>query len=44
MDWILDLLAQLGTTSNYSAIADPHTLQISVANAESFAVSSAAVH
>jgi hypothetical protein len=27
-DWILDLLAQLGTTSNYGAIADFHALQI----------------
>jgi hypothetical protein len=27
MDWILDLLTQLGTTSNYSATADLHILQ-----------------
>jgi formate dehydrogenase maturation protein FdhE len=29
MDWRMELLTQLGTTSNYSAIADLHTLQIS---------------
>jgi hypothetical protein len=29
VDWILDLLTQLGSTSNYSAIADFHTLKIS---------------
>jgi hypothetical protein len=28
MDWILDLLTQLGTTSNYSATANLHILQI----------------
>jgi hypothetical protein len=27
MDWILDLLTQLGTTGNYSTIADIHTLK-----------------
>jgi hypothetical protein len=27
MDWIMGLLAQLGTTCNYSIIADLHTLQ-----------------
>jgi hypothetical protein len=31
MDWILDLLTQLGTTSNYTAIGDLHTLQTTVA-------------
>jgi hypothetical protein len=38
MDWILDLLttqyAPLGTTSNYSAIAKLHTLQITTALAK----------
>jgi hypothetical protein len=29
MTWILHLLTQLGTTSNYNTIADLHTLQIS---------------
>jgi hypothetical protein len=28
MDWRLDLLTQLGTTSNYSAIGDFYTFQI----------------
>jgi hypothetical protein len=32
MDWMLDLLTQLGTVSNYSATADLHTLQITAAN------------
>jgi hypothetical protein len=27
MDWVLDLLTQLRTVSNYSAVADPHTLE-----------------
>jgi hypothetical protein len=36
MDWILDLLTQLGTTTNYSAIADLHTLHIIAANTKSF--------
>jgi hypothetical protein len=35
MDWLLDLLTQLGLTSNYSAIADLHTLQITAANTKS---------
>jgi hypothetical protein len=35
MDWILDLLAQLGTTSNYRAITDLHTFQITAANTKS---------
>jgi hypothetical protein len=34
MDWILDLLTQLGTTSNYSAIANLHTLQTTTAPAK----------
>jgi hypothetical protein len=32
---VLDLLTQLGTTSNYSAITDLHTLQITDANTKS---------
>jgi hypothetical protein len=36
MDYILDLLTPLGTTSNYSAIADLHTLQITTAPAKHF--------
>jgi hypothetical protein len=35
MDYILDLWTQLGTTINYSAIADSHTLQIAAANTKS---------
>jgi hypothetical protein len=35
MDSILHLLTQLGTTSNNSAIADLHTLQITAANTKS---------
>jgi hypothetical protein len=31
IDWILDLLTQLGTTSNYSAIDNLHNLQITTA-------------
>jgi hypothetical protein len=31
MNWLLDLLIHLGTTNNYSAIADLHTLQITAA-------------
>jgi hypothetical protein len=34
VDWILDLLTQIGITSNHNAIAD-HTLQIAVANTKS---------
>jgi hypothetical protein len=40
MDWILDLLTQLATTSNYSATAYPHTLQITAANTRSSAARS----
>jgi hypothetical protein len=36
MDWILDLLTQLRTTSNYSTIANLHTLQITTAAAMPF--------
>jgi hypothetical protein len=36
MDWILDLLTQLGTAINYNAIADLHTLQFTTAPAKSF--------
>jgi hypothetical protein len=36
MNWILDLLRPLGTTSNYSAIANLHTLQITTARAKTF--------
>jgi hypothetical protein len=35
LDWILDLLTQLGTTSNYNAIANLHTLQITAAKTKS---------
>jgi hypothetical protein len=35
MDWILHLLAQLGATSIYNAIADLHTLQIIATNTKS---------
>jgi hypothetical protein len=38
LDWEMDLLTslytRLGTTSNYSAIADLHSLQITVAHAK----------
>jgi hypothetical protein len=37
--FILDLLAQLGTTSNYSAIADLHRLHITTGHAKSFPAS-----
>jgi hypothetical protein len=30
VDWILNLLTERGTASNYSAIADFHTLQFTV--------------
>jgi hypothetical protein len=36
MGWILDLLTRLGTTSNYSAIADLHTLQFTTIPAKPF--------
>jgi hypothetical protein len=39
MDWILNLLiayTQLVTESNYSAITDLHTLQITTAHAKPF--------
>jgi hypothetical protein len=36
MDWILDLLTQLGTTSNYTAIANLHTSQITTVSAKHF--------
>jgi hypothetical protein len=40
MDWILDLLTNLytplGTASNYSAIANLHTIQIATAPAKPF--------
>jgi hypothetical protein len=35
MDWILDLLTQLGTISNNSAAAKLHTLKIIAGNTES---------
>jgi hypothetical protein len=35
MDWILDLLTQLGTTSNYCVISNLHTLQFTAANTKS---------
>jgi hypothetical protein len=35
MDWMLDLLTALGATSNYSAIADFHILEITTANIKS---------
>jgi hypothetical protein len=35
VDWILDLVTRLGNTSNYSDIADHHTLQITAANTKS---------
>jgi hypothetical protein len=35
MDWLLDLLTQLGTTSNYSTTANLHTLQITAASTKS---------
>jgi hypothetical protein len=38
MDWILNLLTPLGTTSNYSATADLHTLQFNTAPAKPFPV------
>jgi hypothetical protein len=36
MEWIMDLLTPLRTTSNYSATADLHTLQITTTPAKSF--------
>jgi hypothetical protein len=39
MEWILDLLTQLGTTNNSRTIVDLHTLQITVANSKSFPAS-----
>jgi hypothetical protein len=36
MDWWMPLLAQLGNTYNYSAIADLHTFQITIASAKPF--------
>jgi hypothetical protein len=35
MDWLLDLLAQLRTTSNYSTNTNLHTLQITAADTKS---------
>jgi hypothetical protein len=35
LDWILDLLTPLGTTSNYSATTNLHTLNITAANTKS---------
>jgi hypothetical protein len=35
MEWILDLFTPLGTTRNYSEIADLRTLQITAANTKS---------
>jgi hypothetical protein len=35
MAWIIGFIDQLGTTSNYSATADLHTLQITAANTKS---------
>lgn len=35
MIWWLDLLTLLGTTSNYSALADLHTLEMTAANTKS---------
>jgi hypothetical protein len=32
MDWVLDILTQLETKSNYNVIVDLHTLQITSAN------------
>jgi hypothetical protein len=32
MNWILDLLTQIGIRSNYSAITKLHTVEITVAN------------
>jgi hypothetical protein len=40
MDWILHLLTPLGNTSNYSAIADLHTSEITAANTKSSPVRS----
>jgi hypothetical protein len=39
MNWILDLLEQPGTTSNYSTIADLHTLRITTAPTKPFQAS-----
>jgi hypothetical protein len=36
VDWILDLLTPLGTTSNYSAIADLNTSQFATAPTKCF--------
>jgi hypothetical protein len=36
MDWVLDLLALLGTSSNYSATSDLHTLQLITTPAKPF--------
>jgi hypothetical protein len=36
MDWMLDLLTLLGTTSNHSSTADLHTLQFTTASARHF--------
>jgi hypothetical protein len=44
MDWILDVLTQLGTTSNYSATANLHTLKITSANTKSSANGSGNSH
>jgi hypothetical protein len=38
MDGILDLLTLLGTTGNYSAVADLHTLQFTVTHTLGFLV------
>jgi hypothetical protein len=35
MDWILDLLTQVGITRNYEAISNHETLHITVANTKS---------
>jgi hypothetical protein len=36
MGWVLDLLTELGTKSNYSAIGDLQTLEITTAPAKLF--------